>query len=129
MSLPCRDAPFCSAGAWGEWVASAQTPIRSAAPRPLMEVTDPWVVPSLGRLTLQCPQKHHEARAPLSSGAQSRGSPTPKASARPRTDLSASLPAQCVSSARAPSLPWRRAVSSGKMPSLEFGKGTELGGR
>lgn len=96
MSLPCRDAPFCSAGAWGEWVASAQTPIRSAAPRPLMEVTDPWVVPSLGRLTLQCPQKHHEARAPLSSGAQSRGSPTPKASARPRTDLSASASSVCI---------------------------------
>lgn len=73
MSLPFRDAPFCSAGPWGGCVASAQTPVSSAVPRPIVEVTDPGVVPSPGHPALQCPQKHHEARAPLGSWGSEQG--------------------------------------------------------
>lgn len=72
-ALPCRDTPSCPAGPWGGWVASAQTSVSSAAPRPIVEVTAPWGSLSPGQPTLQCPQKHHEARAPLSSRGSEQG--------------------------------------------------------
>lgn len=124
-----QNSSLLSCWALGRVGGLSPDPSQLSSPQTIMEVAAPQAVSSPGCLTLQCPQKHHEAGALVSPRGSELGISHPKASARLRTDFPASLPAQCLPSARAPSLPWHGDLSPGEMSSMESGKGADLGGR